>query len=128
LGVDVSEVFNTLQADLGSFYVNDFNQFGRTWHLKVQVEPRFRENGFELLNLQVKNRQNQPIRLGAVLEVRDAAAPPVIERHNMYPIARVSANLMEGVSLAEAKALCESLAEQEFAGKQLKLVWPASDR
>ena len=51
--------------------------------------------------------------------------PMVIERHNMYPIARVTANLAQSASLAEAKSLCETLAEQEFGTntKQFKLIW-----
>ena len=124
LGVEISEIFNTLQVYLGSYYVNEFNQFGRTWQLNVQVDPRFRDRGSEIKKLQVKNKQNQLVALGTVMEVRDTVGPTVIERHNMYPSVRITANLAEGVSVSEAKSACESLAEQEFGAPQFKLVWP----
>jgi len=57
------------------------------------------------------------------MTVRDALGPMVIERHNMYPCARLTANLAAGVPLAEAKSRCETLAEQEFGTKQFKLIW-----
>jgi multidrug efflux pump subunit AcrB len=47
----------------------------------------------------------------------------VIERHNLYPSARITAPLAEGAPLAEAKSLCETLAEQAFDTKQFKLIW-----
>src|SRR5205085_11571066 len=42
-GVPIGEIFNALQVDVGSLYVNDFNRFGRTWQVNVQADPRFRE-------------------------------------------------------------------------------------
>jgi multidrug efflux pump len=123
LGVESNEIFNTLQVSLGSFFVNDFNQFGRTWQLNLQVDSRFRDRASDLLKLQVKNKQNQLVPLGTVLSVRDSSGPMAIERHNLYPSARITANLVKGVPLPEAKSLCETLAEQEFGTKQFKLIW-----
>jgi multidrug efflux pump subunit AcrB len=123
LGVDTSEIFNTLQLALGSYYVNDINQFGRSWQVHVQGDPRFRDRTANILNLQVKNKQNQLVRLGAVMDVRESLGPKVIERHNMYPSARITANLAEGAPRAEAKLLCERLAEKEFSTKDFRLVW-----
>ncbi len=123
LGVEINEIFNTMQVHLGPYYVNDFNQFGRTWQLNVQVDPRVRDQTSDILKLQVKNKENQLVRLGTVLSVRETSGPTVIERHNMYPIARITANLAPGVPLKEGKLQCESLAQQEFGAKQFKLSW-----
>jgi multidrug efflux pump subunit AcrB len=124
LGVQISDIFTTLQVYLGSYYVNNFNEFGRTWQVNVRADAKFRARGADILQLQVRNNQNQMVRLGKVLTVRDTGGPMAIERHNMYPSARISANLSEGVSHAEAKVLCETLAEQEL-GAQFNFVWPA---
>ena len=62
------------------------------------------------------------VRLGTVMDVHAAYGPMVIERHNLYPIARITASLAEGASLTDAKSLCETLARQEFGTKQ-KLIW-----
>jgi multidrug efflux pump subunit AcrB len=123
LGVDVNEVFNTLQASLGSCYIEDFNQFGRAWRVNVRVESGFRDRGAALRQLRVKNSQGEQVPLGAVVSVRDGVGPAVVERHNLYPVARVTANLAGGVAPGEAKALCEALAEEEFGRESFKLVW-----
>ena len=67
LGVPVSDVFNTLQVYLGSYYVNNFNEFGRTWQVNVQADPRFRDRVRDIRQLQVRNNQGQMIRLGTLL-------------------------------------------------------------
>ncbi len=123
MGVEINEVFNTLQVYLGSNYVNNFNQFGRTWQIKLQFDPRFPDRTSDILKLQVKNKQNQMVQLGTVIDIRDNLGPMVIERHNLYPIARITANRAEGTTLAQAQSLCEALAEQEFGTKQFKLIW-----
>jgi len=120
LGVRVDDVFATLQMCLGSYYVNDFNQFGR---VNVQVDEKLRGRAADVLKQQVRNKEGQLIRFGTVMDVRDTIGPAAIERHNMYPMARITANLAEGISLAEARALCETIAGQEFAAKGFKLIW-----
>jgi multidrug efflux pump subunit AcrB len=123
LGVQIDDVFKTLQTALVAFYVNNFNQFGRTWQVTVQVDEQFRRRAEDILQLQVKNKDGQLVRLGTVMEVRDTTGPAVIERHNLYPMLRITANLAEGVSLFEARALCETLADQEFGAQGVKLSW-----
>ena len=66
LGVAMSDVFSTLQVYLGSYYVNNFNEFGRTWQVNVQADPRFRSEVSDIRQLQVRNNQGQMIRLGTV--------------------------------------------------------------
>jgi multidrug efflux pump subunit AcrB len=56
------------------------------------------------------------------MAVRDAVGPAVIERHNLYPMVRITAALAAGVSMDETRALCETLADQEL-GKEMKLSW-----
>ena len=121
LGVEMSDIFNTLQVYLGSYYVNNFNEFGRTWQVSLQADP-LRDRASDILQLQVKNKENQLVPLGTVMAVRDTPGPLVIERHNMVPVARVTANLTKGASLTEAKSQCETLFEQEFDTK-FQLIW-----
>ena len=56
-GVELRDVFMTLQAYLGSLYVNDFNRFGRTWQVIVQAEPKYRDQKDDINRLQVRNQQ-----------------------------------------------------------------------
>ena len=87
LGVPVSDVFNTLQVYLGSFYVNNFNEFGRTWQVNVQADQRFRDRVRDIRQLKVRNNQGQMIPLGTLLDVRDTSGPVMVMRYNMYSAA-----------------------------------------
>ena len=59
LGVPVSELFNTLQVYLGSYYVNNFNQFGRSWQVNIQADPGIRGDASDIGQLQVRNNQGR---------------------------------------------------------------------
>src|SRR5207302_8093595 len=90
LGVQLSEVFNALQDYLGSYYVNNFNEFGRTWQVIIQADRRFRDRVREIKQLQVRNNQNQMIPLGTMLSVQHSNGPQMIMRYNMYSATAVT--------------------------------------
>src|SRR5262249_20255396 len=72
MGVELTDVFNVLQAYLGSYYVNDFNRFGRTWQVNVQADAPFRVDAQTVKQLKVRNAAGDMVPLGAVAEVRDS--------------------------------------------------------
>ena len=111
LGVQVSDVFNTLQIYLGSFYVNNFNEFGRTWQVNVQGDQNYRDQVPDILQLQVRNNQGQMIRLGALMDVRDVSGPVMAMRYNMYSAAAVTGNTAPGISSGEAIARMQEIAD-----------------
>jgi multidrug efflux pump len=82
--VQVSDVFSTLQVYLGSYYVNNFNQFGRTWQVNVQADPEFRNRVHDIRRFQVRNGQGEMIPLGSLLTVRSQGGPVSLMRYNMY--------------------------------------------
>jgi hydrophobe/amphiphile efflux-1 (HAE1) family protein len=114
LGVNVSDVFNALQVYLGSYYVNNFNEFGRTWQVNVQAEPRFRDRVGDIKLLQVRNNQGQMLRLGTVLSVRDTSGPVMVMRYNMYSAAAITGNTGPGTSSGQAIALMREIAGGEM--------------
>ena len=90
MGVQLTDVFDALQAYLGSYYVNDFNRFGRTWQVNVQAEAPFRTDAEAVKQLKVRNADDDMVPLGAVAEIRDSAGPVQIVRYNMFPAAPVN--------------------------------------
>jgi multidrug efflux pump len=114
LGVPVSEVFSVLQVYLGSYYVNNFNEFGRIWQVNVQADPSFRNRVADIQRLQVRNNQGQMIRLGTVLNVRDTSGPVSLMRYNMYSATAVTGNTSPGTSSGEGVALMKEIAGQEL--------------
>ena len=99
LGVPVSELFNTLQVYLGSYYVNNFNEFGRTWQVNVQADQSFRDQVPAILQLQVRNTEGQMIRLATLMEVRNTSGPVMVQRYNMYSSAAITGNADAGHQL-----------------------------
>jgi multidrug efflux pump len=113
-GVQVSDIFNTLQVYLGSYYVNNFNQFGRTWQVNVQADPLFRGQVPDILKLQVKNNQNQMIRLGTLMDVRDTTGPVMVMRYNLYSATAITGNPAPGTSTGQAAELIQEVAAREM--------------
>src|SRR5260370_82353 len=98
LGVLVSDVFSTLQVYLGSYYVNNFNEFGRIWQVNIQADPPFRDRLPDIRQLKVRNNHGQRIRLGTLLSVRNTTGPVSVMRYNMSSPTPVTANTSPGTS------------------------------
>ena len=111
MGVNPQDVFTTLQVYLGSLYVNDFNDFGRTWQVVVQAEGRFRNDLAAVKRLRVRNAGGGMVPLGDVLDVRPSG-PLILSRYNMYPAAAIVGNTKPGVSSGEGIIEMERLAKQ----------------
>jgi hydrophobe/amphiphile efflux-1 (HAE1) family protein len=114
LGIPVSNVFSVLQVYLGSYYINNFNEFGRIWQVNVQADPGFRARVADIKRLQVRNNQGQMVRLGTVLKVRDTSGPVSLMRYNMYSATAITGNTSPGTSSGEGIALMKELAGQEM--------------
>ncbi|WP_165227239.1 efflux RND transporter permease subunit [Aquisphaera insulae] len=113
-GVALRDVFTTLQAYLGSLYVNDFNRFGRTWQVVVQAMPTYRDQRDDIRRLKVRNRAGTMVPLGALAALREINGPLVLTRYNMYPAASINGNAARGVSSGSAIHAMEELATREL--------------
>ena len=112
MGVQLTDVFDVLQAYLGAYYVNDFNRFGRTWQVNVQAEGAFRTSSEVVKQLKVRNSEGDMVPLEAVASVRDYSGPMQIVRYNMFPAATVIGTMQSGVSTGYALATMERLAQK----------------
>lgn len=102
MDIPLQAVFDTLQTFLGSAYVNDFNQFGRTWQVTMQAESAARLTPTNISRLEVRNRKGQMVPLGAVLSVRDWFGPERVTRYNMYTSATINGIPIPGVASGQA--------------------------
>src|SRR5690606_17896696 len=96
LDVSLEAVFNTLQAYLGSTYVNDFNKFGRTFQVRVQAESAYRAQPEDIKKLEVRNARGEMIPLGTMINVERTFGPQTIVRYNLYPSAAISGDAAPG--------------------------------
>jgi HAE1 family hydrophobic/amphiphilic exporter-1 len=114
LGVSLNEVFGTLQAYLGSAYVNDFNRFGRTWQVKVQADHRFRLQPEDIRKLEVRNGAGQMVPVGTLVDVDYVTGPQTILRYNLYPAASITGRAAPGFSSGQALKLMEGMADAKL--------------
>src|SRR5207248_2018701 len=108
------ELFATLQVNLGSLYVNDFNRFGRTWQVNVQASESYRSQLADLTRIKVRNVAGQMVPLSALVRVREVPGPVMVIRYNMYPAAAINGNAARGVSSGQALTLMEKAARKEL--------------
>ena len=112
VGVSLSTVFNTLQAYLGSSYVNDFNRFGRTYQVNIQADSKFRARISDIEQLQVRNNEGNMLPLGTLANIKRSFGPQVINRYNMYESASIKGSGAAGYSSGQALQLMSQIAEK----------------
>jgi HAE1 family hydrophobic/amphiphilic exporter-1/multidrug efflux pump len=111
IGVNVKEVFDALQAYLGGYTVNDFNQFGRTYKVVVQAEPEFRATPQNIGGIYVKSGDGQMVPLDTLVKIRDGAGPDILRRFNLYRTAEISGQSAPGFSSGQAIFAMEKASE-----------------
>lgn len=102
LQVSVAEIFQTMQAQLGSYYVNDFNLFGRVYRVMIQAEGSYRDNVDDISNLYVRSTTGEMVPLGTLIDVENVLGPVLLKRHNLFRSATVTAVPAEGLSTGDA--------------------------
>ena len=104
LGVDVQDVFDTMQTYLGSVYVNDFNRFGRTYEVIAQADTSFREKPEDILQLKARNQAGQMVPLGSMVNVSETTGPDTAMRYNGFRAADLNGGPAPGYSTGQAQA------------------------
>jgi hydrophobe/amphiphile efflux-1 (HAE1) family protein len=112
LGINVTDVFSSLQTYLGSSYVNDFNLFGRTYRVMAQADSPYRLDTNDVLKIRVRNSSGETVPLGSFTTVRDVSGPYRVPRYNLYPAAELDGNAAPGYSLGQAIKIMEKVAAE----------------
>jgi multidrug efflux pump len=113
-GVNLADVYQTMQAYMGSLYVNDFNRFGRTYQVNVSADPAFRHTPEDILQLKTRNTQGQMVPLGSFVTVQQGAGPDRVQHYNGYPTAEINGGPAPGFSSGQAQAAIEKLAKDNL--------------
>ncbi len=121
-GVPLQNVFETMQINLGSLYVNDFNRFGRTYQVIAQADAEFRDAPEDIARLKTRNDRGELVSLGSLVDVRESYGPERVMRYNGYPAAEINAAPAPGFSSGQAEALMQELADEHLP-KGFALEW-----
>jgi len=113
-GVNLADVYQTLQASLGSLYVNDFNRFGRTYQVNVSAAPAFRHDLADIGQLKTRNAAGEMVPLGSFVTVRRGTGPDRVMHYNGYPTAEINGGPAPGFSSGQAQAAMEQLARDNL--------------
>jgi gold/copper resistance efflux pump len=113
-GVALSDLYETLQINLGSLYVNDFNFLGRTYTVNLQADAPFRQDVEAISRLYTRNAQGDMVPVSALATARPDAGPDPVLRYNTYPAADLTGGPAPGVSSGQAVAAMEALAEEHL--------------
>jgi multidrug efflux pump len=112
-GVALTDLFDTLQTYLGSTYVNDFNQFGRTWQVIAQADAPFRESVEDIARLRTRNAAGEMVPIGSMVTIKQSYGPDPVLRYNGYPAADLAGEAdARMLSSAEAMAKLTQIAKQ----------------
>jgi multidrug efflux pump len=122
LGVPLATIYQTLQINLGSLYVNDFNQFGRTYQVRVQADAQFRSQADQIAQLKVRNDKGEMIPLSSLMRVKDSYGPDRVQRYNAYVSADINGGPAPGVSSGQAQVALEKIAA-EVLPKGVSFEW-----
>ncbi len=112
LGVPLNDLFDTLSATLGSYYVNDFNKFGRTWQVLMSAEPSFRMRPDSIGELYVRSEKGEMVPLRALANVTFTSGPDALDRFNNLPAVKLLGQGAPGVSSGQAIQVVERIADQ----------------
>lgn len=112
LGVEISDVFTTIQATFGNTYANDFNLFGRTYRVNVQAESTFREGSENYSDVFVKTNEGKLIPISSIATIKRVVGPAIVQKFNMFQAAQISGQPSSGHSSGEALKIIEQIAKE----------------
>ena len=112
LGVPIGDVFDTLSATLGSYYVNDFNKFGRTWQVLMSAEPGYRNKPDSVGELYVRSDKGAMVPIKSLANVSYTSGPDSLDRFNNLPAVKLLGQGAPGVSSGQAIAVVERIANE----------------
>jgi hydrophobe/amphiphile efflux-1 (HAE1) family protein len=111
-GVNLTDVYNTIQAYMGGLFVNYYNDFGRTWQVYVEAEAPYRSTTDDLGQFYVRNGQGQTVPLSALAKFENRSGPEFTMRYNEYRSAQINASAAPGYSSDQATAALEDVFKQ----------------
>jgi multidrug efflux pump len=110
-GVPLANLFETLQINLGSLYVNDFNRFGRTYQVVAQAEPQFRDDVQDITRLKTRNLAGEMVPVGSLIKVKESFGPDRVTHYNGYLAADLNGAAMPPLSSGQGEAVIAVLAK-----------------
>jgi multidrug efflux pump subunit AcrB len=115
-GVPLANLYETLQINLGSLYVNDFNRFGRTYQVVAQAEQKFRDDVSDITRLKTRNMAGEMVPIGSLVKVNESFGPDRVFHYNGYLAADISGSALPPLSSGQGEDLIASIVKEAMPG------------
>lgn len=112
LGVPIEEIYSSLQSLFGSFYVNNFNRYGRVYRVMIMAKPKLRARPVDIEQIYVKSTKGKMVPLKSLVTLKNINGPNLISRFNVFPAAKITGNAALGYSSGQALNAMEEVAKQ----------------
>ena len=122
LGVPIQSIYQSLQGLFGSYYVNNFNQFGRVYKVILMAESRFRDVPSNITQIYVRSKEGTMVPLSALVHIENRAGPSFVSRFNGFPAAKITGSATKGYSSGEAINAMEQVA-REVLSSEMSYAW-----
>jgi HAE1 family hydrophobic/amphiphilic exporter-1/multidrug efflux pump len=110
--VTLEDLYGTLAATLGTYYVNDFNKYGRTWQVLMSADPVYRDRPDDIGKVWVRSEKGDMVPLASLARVRYSSGPDSLDRFNNLPAVKIIGQGAPGVSSGQAIARVEAIAKE----------------
>ncbi|MBX3421492.1 MAG: multidrug efflux RND transporter permease subunit [Pirellulaceae bacterium] len=114
MGIALSSIYGTLQAYLGSVYINDFHHNNRLYQVRAQADPKYRATADDIRQLEVRNGAGEMVPLASVVSIDDTLGPTTVRRFNLFPAAAINGSAAPGFSSGQALRVMESMADAKL--------------
>lgn len=111
-GVAIDQIYSTLGSTFGTGYVNDFNLYGRVYHVNVQVDPEFRDSVEDYRNIFVRSENGGMVPVSSLVKTERVVGPSVIQRFNMFTAGQISGQPAPGYSSGDAMRVIQEVANE----------------
>jgi hydrophobe/amphiphile efflux-1 (HAE1) family protein len=112
LGIPIDDVYNALAGTLGTYYVNDFNKFGRTWQVLMSADPEYRKKPGDIGEVYVRSSKGEMVPLASLATVKYSSGPDSLDRFNNLPAVKIIGGAAPGYSSGQAIARLEQIANE----------------
>nr|MBA3816507.1 efflux RND transporter permease subunit [Parachlamydiaceae bacterium] len=112
LDVPINQIYSTLQSLFASYYVNNFNKFGRVYRVIIMADPKWRLTPSDIEQIYVKSTKGKMIPLSALITLKNAAGPNLVSRFNTFAAAKINGSAAPGYSSGEAMTAMREVAKE----------------
>ncbi|MCD8213557.1 MAG: efflux RND transporter permease subunit, partial [Campylobacter sp.] len=123
LGVSKADIFHTLAATMGGYYINDFSMLGKTYRVYASAKENFRNSPEDLRNIFVKNSAGEMVSLSSVATLTRSMGPDLVDRFNLFPAAKVMGDPAPGYTSGDALDAIQEVVKETLNQNEYSIAW-----